>query len=113
MKTRLLPLASFIPVLFLTSCAAMVDPNQEIALWGDPAPASAAMRTIVIGPNTKYVNVEGGEIVTFIAEGKTFTWNFAPQGSLYFELNKIAPPGTLDHPVMAAVAAPQRYLPNW
>jgi len=41
---------------------------------GDPAPAAAANRTIVITPATKYVNVEGGQTVKFVVGGKTFTW---------------------------------------
>ncbi|HEY8102506.1 MAG TPA: CzcE family metal-binding protein [Burkholderiaceae bacterium] len=113
MKIKILLPALLIPVLLLTSCATMVDQDKQIALWGDPAPASAATRTIVIEPDTKYVNVEGGETITFISADKTFTWNFAPQGGSYFDLNKIAPQGALDHRVMVSVTTPERYLPNW
>ncbi|MGZ3236038.1 MAG: CzcE family metal-binding protein [Burkholderiaceae bacterium] len=102
----------FIAMLLLTSCAAIVDQDRVMSLWGDSAPLSAATRTIVIDSNTKYVNVEGGEIVKFIAGDKTFAWAFAPQGGAYFELNKIAPPGALDHRVMAASTVPERYLPS-
>jgi hypothetical protein len=104
-------LSVFMTMLLLTSCAA-IDPDRQIALWGNPAPPSAATRTIVIGPDTKYVNVEGGEIVQFIAGDKTFAWAFAPQGGAYFELNKIAPPGALDHRVMASSTTPVGYLPD-
>jgi hypothetical protein len=113
MKIRSLPLASLASLLFLSSCGSIADTAIPVRLLGDPAPASAATRTIVITPDTRYVNTEGGETVTFVANGQSFTWNFAPQGSLYFALNEIAPAGMLDHRVMASVAAPQRYLPNW
>ncbi|MDB5764294.1 MAG: hypothetical protein JWQ21_3289, partial [Herminiimonas sp.] len=42
-------------------------------LLGDPAPSAAAMRTITIDENTKYVNVKGGEVVKFVAGDKAAT----------------------------------------
>ncbi|MGZ3254846.1 MAG: CzcE family metal-binding protein [Burkholderiaceae bacterium] len=100
-------------MLLLSSCTTMVDQSKQLALWGDPVSPSIATRTIIIGHDTKYVNVEGGEIVKFVANDQAFAWAFAPQGGAYFELNNIAPAGALDHRVMASVATPQRYLPNW
>jgi hypothetical protein len=113
MSSKIFVPGLLVAILFLSSCSAMRDPNRQIALWGDPAPPSAATRTIVIHPDTKYVNVEGGEVVKFIAGGQTFAWAFVPQGGVYFELNKIAPPGALDHRVMAAASTPDRYVPGW
>jgi hypothetical protein len=57
------------------------------------------------------VNVTGGEIVKFVADGKSFAWNFdAAEYLAPFDLNLIAPPGTLDHKVMVYVAPNPFYL---
>ena len=67
-------------------------------LYGAPADASAADRTIVVTPATKFVYVKHGEVVKIVAGGKEFAWNF--DGLLQpFELAKIAPQGAVDHPV--------------
>lgn len=100
-------------ILSLSACTSMGETDQVIALWGDPVSPSLATRTIVIGPGTRFVNVEGGEVVKFVAGDQTFAWAFAPQGGSDFELNRIAPAGALDHRVMAYVSTPERYLPNW
>ncbi len=71
---------------------------------------SAASRVIVITPATRAVNVTGGEIVKFVAGPRSFAWNF--NGSIFvnaFELNLAAPPGVLDHKVMAYVAPNPMY----
>ncbi|SRR6266496_70239 len=67
-------------------------------LYGEPAEASAADRTIVVTPSTKFVDIKHGEIVKIVAGGKEFTWDF--DGLLQpFELAKIAPQGAIDHSV--------------
>jgi hypothetical protein len=106
MKKRII--LSAIATLLLTSCA---TGTSNIALYGDPAAPSAAQRTIVINPNTKYVNVEGGEVVRFVAEGKEFAWNFFVAKTVSsFRLNEVAPPGMLDHEVRAYVSPDPRYI---
>lgn len=92
------------------SCAPLNGPPRP-DLLGDPAPVSAATRTIVIAPDTRYVNVTGGEIVTFIVGDRAFAWSF--NGTRYvapFDLSMTAPPGVLDHAVIAYVAPDPRYL---
>ncbi len=67
-------------------------------LYGEPAQASAAERTIVVTPGTKFVNVKHREVVKIVAGGKEFAWDF--DGLLQpFELAKIAPQGAIDHSV--------------
>ena len=67
-------------------------------LYGEPAKASAAERTIVVAPRTKYLTVKHGEVVKIVAGGKEFAWTF--DGLLQpFELAKIAPQGAIDHSV--------------
>lgn len=112
MKNNLQSAISLFAFVLLSSCSALPETSTPVRLLGNPAPAEAATRTVVITPDTRYVNAEGGETITFASNGKSFTWNFAPQGSLYFDLSEIAPPGMLDHRVMASVATPQRYLPD-
>ena len=67
-----------------------------------------ATRTIVVGPDTKYVNVTGGEIVRIQIAGRTFVWNFIGTRSS-FDLARIAPPGTLDRKVTVYVAPNPMY----
>src|SRR5881396_292503 len=45
-------------------------------LYGEPAEAALAERTIVVTPGTKYVNVKHGEVVKIVAGGKEFAWDF-------------------------------------
>ena len=87
--------------LSLSVLSAMAEaPNN---LLGQPASATEANRTITITPDTKYVNVQSGQTVLFNAGGKTFAWNFSGP-SIAFDLNRVAPPNTLDHMVKAYVA---------
>ena len=48
-------------------------------------------REIQIDPSTKYVNVNQGETIRFVAQGKSFVWKFVTFGRRPFELAKIAP----------------------
>lgn len=96
--------------LALAACAPL-DYRTRVDLLGDPAPVTAATRTIVITPATRYVNVTGGEIVRFVAGGKSFAWNFdGEESAAAFALNLTAPAGVLDHEVMAYVAPNPLYL---
>ena len=99
----LLSTAALAMSLSLPAMSSMAATNSN--LLGDSAPATAASRTIAITPDTKYVNVEGGQIVTFDVGGKTFTWDFdGAEDVTSFELNQVAPPDMLDHPVKAYVS---------
>jgi hypothetical protein len=111
MKMRL-PSPVTIPLMLaaaaLTACATR---TSYVDLYGEPASASRAERTIVIDTGTKHVNVTGGEIIRFVAGNKEFTWNFfIGRKSDSFDLNEVAPPGLLDHPVRAYVSPDPRYI---
>ena len=82
-------------------------------LLGEPAqqPSAArvavtavADRTIEITGGTKWVNVNHGEVVRFVSNGREFTWYFdgvsQPQP---FDMTEIAPAGFLDHGVKVYV----------
>jgi hypothetical protein len=105
MKSK--PLLSITATLVLF--AAAVPSVSEInggSPYGGPAQSSAAVREILIDPNTRYVNVEQGETVNFHVGGKTFAWHFNGRpGARAFDLRDIAPPDTLDRPVTVYVAA--------
>ncbi len=93
--------------LIVSACATRVP----VELYGDPAPASAAQRTIVITPDTRHVNVEGGEIIRFVVEGREFGWSFNNALTINsFSLNAVAPPGLLNQPVHAYVSRDPRYI---
>src|SRR4051812_43266863 len=88
-------------IMALTACAAK---NDGSSLYGQAMPVSAVERSIVIRPDTAYVNVEGGQTVKFIVGDKAFAWQFDVARTVSsFALNEIAPAGTLDHQVVAYV----------
>lgn len=96
---------------FLTACAtpAARDPK----LYGNLAPPASAQRTIAIHPDTRHVNVEGGEIIRFVVGEKEFAWNFFVAAAINsFYLNEVAPPGILDHPVRVYVTPDPKYRGN-
>ena len=98
-------------ILFCGAALSSCRTIPAVEMLGDPAPLSAATRTINIGPDTKWVNVTGGETVKFTIGDKAFAWNF--DGALdldSFPLNQVAPPDLLDHPVQAYVAPNPSYL---
>jgi hypothetical protein len=85
--------------------------TPRIALLGERAPDAAAARTIVITPETRSVNVEGGETVKFVVGDRAFAWSFnGPLVVGAVELNRIVPPGLMKHRVTAYVAPDPRYL---
>lgn len=104
---KMTSVTSLMLVIALSACARQ---TPLIDLYGQPAPIPAAERTIVITPNTKHVNVEGGQIVRFVVSDKEFAWNFnTARGISSFSLNEIAPPGVLNHPVHAYISPDPRY----
>ena len=98
--------------------AAAESPPPEVALarrdpvldlLGGPGSASSVTRTIVIKPETSYVNVTGGEVIRFEVGDKSFVWNFDGQRSS-FDLARVAPPSVLDRKVTAYVKPNPMYL---
>ena len=105
------PLLTMVCTIMLSAACTQLGRPLPSDLQGDPAPISAATRTIVITPDTKYVNVTGGEIVKFLVGDKAFAWNF--DGAEYvapFDLAMAAPLGVLDHKVTTYVDPNPLYL---
>ncbi|MDB5916063.1 MAG: CzcE family metal-binding protein [Massilia sp.] len=110
MKTTSLVRAAMALALSLPGLSSMAA-MQRLDLLGDPAPPTAAGRTIAITPDTKFVNVQGGEVVRFDVGGKSFAWSF--NGSVAvtsFDLARVAPSGMLDHTVTAYVSPNPMYI---
>lgn len=95
MKRLLLTLAT---VGLLSAGASTYALEPPLKLLGNQAAPEQAIRTITIKPTTKYVNVTKGEIIKFVAGGKTFAWNFDGVES-DFPLNRVAPAGVLTRTV--------------
>ena len=92
------------------SASAFSQPLTRLDLLGDAAPVSAATRTVVITPATKYVNVTGGETVNFVVGDKSFAWNFDGPGLSAFNLERTAPANLIDHKVVVYVAPNPLYM---
>jgi heavy-metal resistance protein CzcE len=72
--------------------------------YGEPANPSYAERTIVVTPQTRFINVSRGEVVKLKVGAQEFAWDFDGLAQP-FELSNIAPEGALDHSVRVYVAA--------
>jgi hypothetical protein len=87
--------------LSAASLSALAMTNAD--RYGEMADPAAAVRTIVIGANTKWVNVNHREIVKIVANGKEFAWDFDGVAQS-FNLKQIAPEGAIAQDVEVYVA---------
>jgi hypothetical protein len=73
---------------------------------GAPGDSELLDRTITIGPNTKWVNVTGGETVRFVdtVSNKSFVWHFDAPNWETFDLAQVAPDALAGQHVVAYVA---------
>jgi len=96
-------LVKAVSVLALSAASLSAFALTNADRYGEAASPVAAERTIVIGPNTRSVNVNHGEVVKFVANGQEFAWDFdgLPQA---FDLKQVAPQGAIDHNVRVYVA---------
>ncbi len=104
--------ASLAALLFSGAAATLCQAAEpDVKLLGDPVPATATERTIVIQPGTTHVNVTDGDVVKFVIGNQTFAWDFDTGGKhMVFDLERIAPAGTLDHKVLVYVSRDPTYL---
>ncbi|HJV79990.1 CzcE family metal-binding protein [Noviherbaspirillum sp.] len=95
-----------VAVFAATGCAS----RPAADLYGQAVPANPAMRTVHITPSTHYVNVESGEAVRFVVDGKEFGWGFTtPPTVNHFDLNEVAPTNLLNRRVIAYVSPDPKY----
>lgn len=98
-------------VAVLLPACAFSGREVPASFLGDPAPPEAATETIVIHPDTRWVNVTGGDTVRFVVGDKAFAWVFnVATGVEAFDLARVAPPGILNRRVDAYVAPDPRYI---
>lgn len=75
----------------LTSASASTLAANQAAPLGNPVPVSGSQQTIELQPGTRYLNIEQGQTLKFVAKGKAFAWNFDTFGLPVFNLSDIAP----------------------
>jgi len=74
------------------------------------ASGASVDRAIVIDSSTRSVNVNGGDVIRFSANGQTFDHRFnSYTHSRVYDLGKIAPAGALNRSVKVYVTADDRY----
>jgi hypothetical protein len=87
--------------LSVASLSASAMTNADY--YGEATNPAAAVRTIVVGPDIRSVNVTRGDIVKIIASGQEFAWHF--DGTLpSFNLKQIAPQGAIAQDVSVYIA---------
>jgi hypothetical protein len=93
--------------LRLSEVEAFVQPPAATRLIGRPASPAEATRSIIVTPNTRFVNVSYGEVVDFkTPNGQEFAVRFdVAQNVSSFDLQRVAPAGALDHQVTVYVAS--------
>lgn len=75
---------------------------------GSPGSPGSVDKIVHLDPGAKYVNVQYGTSVEFVALGagntqRAFVWRFDGWPRNSFELNKVAPAGFFDHPVLVYI----------
>jgi heavy-metal resistance protein CzcE len=73
----------------------------------------AADRTIIVTPETKWVNVKHFEVIRFVSNGREFMWAFnGIDQPRPFDLMQIAPAGFVDRGVTVYVSPSDRDNPS-
>lgn len=110
MKNKLIKfiVAGAVPLMLAATSYSSIAAGD---FYGEPAQPSASSRTVTISKDTQYVNVTGGEIITFVTPAKTFKWNFNTYATpnAVIDLNRIAPADALDHEVKVYIVADPSY----
>jgi len=93
-------------VLTMLVGSASAQPDKYLRLLGDPVPPSAyAPRVVVITPDTSKINITHFDTIKFISGNESFIWCFNGVSTLSeIDLNRVAPPGMLDHIVQVFIA---------
>lgn len=89
----------------LAGCA--TTHSADLAL-GTPVDGHFYDRKVLIAVNTKFVNVDAGEVIRFVVHepdgtDRSFTWHFNIVRETVSDLGAIAPAGVLDRPVKVIV----------
>jgi hypothetical protein len=94
----------------LSACGTTAERLPPVSLLGQQVDDTAATQSIRIGPDTRWANIESGQIVRFVIGSRTFTWAFNnSQEVTSFDLNRVTPPGLLDHRVTIYLTPDPKY----
>lgn len=102
---RILPVRLALAALpTLLAAAGAYAATSSAQLAGEAVPPSDVQRTVQITPQTRWVNVERGEVVRFQSQGQDFAFDFDGLYNRSFDLATLAPQGvSVDHPVRVYV----------
>ncbi|MYM66121.1 CzcE family metal-binding protein [Pseudoduganella sp. FT55W] len=107
LRTTIIATAIAAAAISAGAAYASVNPQPQ---FGMASAAANADRQITINADTKWVNVNNGDTVTFDINGKRFTWHFDTLHSEEaFDLSKIAPEGINTGMVTVYVASNPLY----
>jgi len=114
MKTLHSPLSRLaIAGAFALAAPAFANHPPASPVLGSPVHDASAGRTITLDAGTKWVNVSGGETVSFVADGKRFSWQFDTYGTApVFDLDSIAPAGVLNGRTVRVYVTPDPVYAN-
>ncbi len=102
-RTHLRGRAALVVGLVLSSTVCAQTPAPTF-LFGSPADAQVVGRVVTLQPDTRWVNVEQGEVVRFVSGSTRFAWRFDGRDGRSFDLQSVAPPGALTRAVTVYVA---------
>ncbi|MDY7545297.1 CzcE family metal-binding protein [Glaciimonas sp. Gout2] len=96
---------SLLASILAIACSSSFAAELPLKFLGDPGTTGTATQTINIKPDTKYVNVTGGQTVKFVVGDKSFAWYFDVGTNVStFDLNRVAPANILTQPIKVYVA---------
>jgi heavy-metal resistance protein CzcE len=105
------PIHAAVAALALGSTALAANAATNPKFIAELTSPASVTRTIVIGPDTRWVNVTQGERVKFVVSGQEFAIAFDGAAEPV-NLMRVAPAGMLDHRVNAYVTDNPLNLPN-
>jgi hypothetical protein len=92
----------------------VVGASQYQSQFGAPVDGARYDREIVVGADTRWVNVVSGQVVHFVVAdaagaNASFTWNFDTWGDKVADLSRLAPNGMVQRPIKVYIARDLRY----
>jgi hypothetical protein len=110
-NTAVATFAASLAFSLLAGCASTRPANLNL---GTPAEGRSYDRQVLIGVNTKFVNVDDGQVVEFVVHepdgtDKSFAWHFDVGRETVGDLSELAPIGVLGRPLKVYVGPNPRY----
>ncbi|SNS51368.1 Heavy-metal resistance protein CzcE [Noviherbaspirillum humi] len=90
--------------ILLCACAA---PDRAAVI---DSPSNSAMYALELTPATRTVNVALGDHVTFVSGGRSFVYSFDDPNYWPVQLDRVLPPGMVDHQVTAYVSPYRKFF---